>query len=111
MLRYKLYVEDILKTIAQIEKSLDSKTREYFEKDFDIGEATAMRMQIIGESIHKLPKELKEKYNEINWERFVEFRNTVSHTYFKINKDMLWDVVKEELPKLKIIVDKIKNEE
>ena len=104
MLKYKIYLDDILGAIAQIEKSLMSKSREYFEKDFDASEATAMRLQIIGESIHKLPKELKEKYNEIDWDNFVRFRNTISHAYFKVNKELLWNTAKGDLMELKKVV-------
>lgn len=110
MLKYELYLNDILRTIEDIEKSFDSKTREYFEKDCDIVEATAMRLQIIGESIKNLPDKVKKKHGEINWDDFVKFRNTISHVYFKVDKDMLWDSVKNDIPKLKKIVRKIKNE-
>jgi len=109
MLKYKLYLNDILKAIEQIEQSLKNRGRVYFEKDIDVGEATAMRMQIIGESIHKLPKDLKKKYNDINWDDFVIFRNDISHTYFNINKDMLWGVVQNDLIGLKKIVKRMKN--
>jgi len=110
MLKYKLYLSDILKVIGQIEKSLGSKTREYFDKDFDIADATAMRMQVIGESIHKLPKELKRKNNDVNWGDFVVFRNVISHAYFKVNKDMLWNTIKYDIPELKKVVRRMKNE-
>ncbi len=110
MLKYKLYLDDILKAIAQIEKSLNSKTREYFEKDVDVAEATAMRLQIIGESIHKLPEKLKEKHGEINWDNFVRFRNIISHAYFKVNREMLWDTSRNDLAELKKIVGRMKNE-
>jgi len=110
MLKYKLYLGDILRAIEQIEKSLKGKDLIYFKKDFDVGEATAMRMQIIGESIYKLPDDLKKKYNDVNWIRFVSFRNTISHAYFVVDKDMLWNA-KDELPKLKRTVRRMLNEE
>ena len=110
MLKYKLYLNDILRMIKQIEDSLGSKTKSYFEKDVDASEATAMRLQIIGESISKLPENLKENYDSIKWNNFIRFRNVLSHAYFKIDKDMLWDVVENEIPMLKKIVEKIKNE-
>ncbi len=110
MSRYKLYLKDILKAIEQIEKSLEKRGRVYFEKDSDAGDATAMRLQVIGESIHKLPKELKKKYKEIDWEGFVDFRNGVSHAYFRVNKDMLWDAVHENIPELKKVIRRVIDE-
>ena len=110
MLKYKLYLNDILRSIEQLEKSLGSKTKKYFEKDLDAAEATSMRLQIIGESINKIPKSIKKKNPEINWDNFIRFRNIISHVYFKIDKDMLWDVFKNEIPKLKEAIKKIQNE-
>lgn len=110
MSKYKLYLNDILAAINQIEKSLSLKTKQYFEKDIDAAEATSMRLQIIGESIKNIPTSMKKNYKEINWDNFIRFRNIISHVYFRIDKDMLWDVVKNEIPKLKKIIKEMKNE-
>ena len=111
MSKYKLYIKDILRSIDQIEKSLKSKTRNYFEKDIDMSEATAMRLQIIGESIKKLPNSIKRQNPEIDWDSFIKFRNIISHVYFKIDKDILWDIIKNEIPKLKITMKRIEDEQ
>ena len=110
MSKYKLHLNDILVAIDQIEKSLKSKTKEYFEKDIDASEATAMRLQIIGESIKKIPNKIKKEHKEINWDNFIRFRNIISHVYFRIDKDMLWNTAKNDIPKLKEVIKKIQNE-
>ena len=107
MLKYKLYLNDILKSIREIEKSIGSKSKKYFDSDIDASKATAMRLQVIGESIKKIPLEIKSKFNLIDWDKIADLRNIISHAYFKINNDMLWEVVGEDLPLLKKVVLKI----
>lgn len=107
MSKYDLYLNDILRTIKLIEVSTKKKSMNDFEKDKTLIDATAMRLQIIGESINKLPKEMKED-KEIGWQRFLKVRNIISHAYFAVNPKILWSIIKRDIPKLKKAVLKIK---
>jgi uncharacterized protein with HEPN domain len=49
MSRYNLYINDILRTIELIEKDTRSKSLEKFKSNKTLIDATAMRLQIIGE--------------------------------------------------------------
>jgi len=101
MQSYKIYLKDILEAINKIEKSLERLSKEEFKKNVDKVDATIMRIQIIGESIKKLPGEFKGKYKEIEWEKIAKARDIISHAYFKVNLDIIWDLIKNKLPKLK----------
>jgi len=67
-----------------------------------------MRLQIIGESANKIPKEIKKKYKDINWERLSKLRNIISHAYFKINSKLIWSIIQHDIPTLKNQIQKIK---
>jgi len=110
MLRYKLYIKDIDRAIELIEKSTLSKTKGQFDKDQELIDATAMRLQVIGESIKKLPENLKEESSKVPWRKLAKLRNIISHKYFVLNKDILWSIVKEDIPRLKKEVKKRLNE-
>lgn len=107
MLKYRLYCKDILRAIRLIEITTKNKTFMVFSKNINLIDATAMRIQIIGESIRKLPSELKTDTKEINWSYLEGMRNIISHTYFKVNSELLWNIIKEELPFLKKYIKKI----
>ena len=57
MSRYELYLNDILIAIDLIEKSIKNKDFKKFKSNRESIDANSMRLQIIGESISKLPKE------------------------------------------------------
>lgn len=108
MSKYRLYINDISRAIKDIESSTKNKTDKSFAKDKNLIDATAMRLQIIGESIKKLPDNFKKKEEGINWEYLEGLRNIISHAYFRISSELLFDVVKTEIPKLKKAIKKLK---
>ena len=108
MSKYSLYLNDILRAINDITETTKNKNFNSFAKDKNLVDATAMRFQVIGESIKKLPKRLKENGRGINWTYLESLRNIISHAYFKIGPELLWDIVKKEVPKLKESILKMK---
>jgi len=101
MLKYKLYIKDILRAIKDIDDTMGKKNFDSFAKDKNLVDATAMRIQIIGESSKKLPQKIKQKIKKVRWDYIEGLRNVISHAYFKISPDLLWDIVKEEVPLIK----------
>jgi uncharacterized protein with HEPN domain len=101
MHKYDLYVKDILDAIAKIERTTKSVSKEKFSKNIDLIDMTLMRIQVIGESIIKLPSEIKKKKKNVDWEKARVMRNLISHAYFKVSIDTIWDIIINELPKIK----------
>jgi uncharacterized protein with HEPN domain len=46
-----------------------------------------------------LPKELKEKYTTVPWDEMYRLRNRISHEYFGIDYEIIWDIATKHLPK------------
>ena len=56
---------------------------------------------MIGEASKNLPSEFKEKYPEMPWIEMYLLRNKVSHEYFGIDFEIIWDVATNHLPENK----------
>ena len=106
-LNYKIYLKDILEAISKIEKSTKDISKEKFKRNAEIWDATLMRLQIIGESIKKIPNQVKRRNKNVEWEKMARVRDIISHTYFRVNVDIIWDVLKNKIPKLKKEIRKI----
>jgi len=104
MLNYKIYVRNILESIKKIERTC--KNRKSLN-DEDIFDMTLMRLQVIGENISSIPKEIKQKHKEIKWKNIKNLRNVISHKYNIVDKDLIWKFVENKIPKLK---EALKNE-
>ena len=98
---YKLYLRVILEAINRIENSMEGIAKEFFEKDVDIQDVVLRRLEIIGEAASNIPSVIKNKYLNVEWKKIMGFRIVVAHAYFKVDMDIVWDIVKNELPKLK----------
>ena len=104
---YKLYLRDILEAISRMENSMKGITKEVFQKDVDIQDLSLRRLEVIGEAVTNISEEIKSKYSDVEWKEIAGFRVVVAHTYFKINLNIVWDIIKNELPKLKREIENI----
>jgi len=64
-------------------------------------------IEIIGEATKNLSPEIKEKYRNIEWKRMAGMRDKIIHYYFGVNWDIVWSVIKDNIPELKGKVEKI----
>lgn len=111
MLNYNLKLKDILFAIEKTERALKNIGENELKKDSDLFDAIVMRMQVIGESTYQLPPRIREKYNNIKWDSLIKMRNIISHAYFIINPKIVLDFTKNEMPKLKKIIQEIIKDE
>lgn len=54
----------------------------------------------LGEAVKSLPREVTEQYRDVDWRGFAGLRDVVSHGYFGLRQDLLWPIVREEVPRL-----------
>jgi len=70
-----------------------------------------MQLIAVGESIKNLDKitqrTLLNKYPEFEWKKAMGMRDIISHHYFDLNSEVVFQVCKEEIPKLNKIIKKI----
>lgn len=70
----------------------------------------AMRLQSIGElikNIDKFNKGFLNNYSEVDWIEIIKLRDLISHHYFKLDEEEIFEACKNDLPKLKSTVEKI----
>ncbi|HUB12795.1 MAG TPA: HepT-like ribonuclease domain-containing protein [Acetobacteraceae bacterium] len=54
----------------------------------------------LGEAVKALPPELAARHANVDWRGFAGLRDVVSHGYFSLRQDLLWPIVRDELPQL-----------
>ncbi|MBS3131807.1 DUF86 domain-containing protein [Candidatus Woesearchaeota archaeon] len=95
------YLKHILDAIADIEGSVKKLAKEKFKRNKDIKDATVRRVEIIGEAVKNISKEFKQKHPEIEWAKIAGTRDIMIHAYFSVDLDIVWEIVKKDLPELK----------
>jgi uncharacterized protein with HEPN domain len=61
-------------------------------------DAVVRNFEIIGETSKNIPIAIKKKYPEIPWKKMYGLRNLISHEYFGIDHEMLWEIASVNLP-------------
>jgi uncharacterized protein with HEPN domain len=54
-------------------------------------------LEIIGEAANRLPEDLKDKNEEIDWHKIIGLRNRIVHGYFGINYNIIWSIIEDYL--------------
>jgi uncharacterized protein with HEPN domain len=55
---------------------------------------------MVGEAMSQLSAELKDAHPEVAWSDYVLLRNRLIHRYWRVDHDLLWSVVRDDLPAL-----------
>ena len=98
---WKLFVEDIVESIELIEQYIEDLEFNDFRKDRKTIDAVVRNFEIIGEASKYIPDYIKGKHTDVDWIGIVGLRNRIVHEYFVISIEIVWNIVKQELPKLK----------
>jgi len=99
-------LEDILEAIGHIERYA-GRGRAAFEGDELIQSWFVRHLQIIGEAVRALPREIRDRAPDIPWSEIVGMRHILVHDYFAVDTHVVWDVVERDLPELKRQVEAI----
>lgn len=83
------------------------KTYENFEENWIEQDALIRNLEIIGEASNHISETLKQQYPKIAWKQMKAMRNFMTHEYFGLQLDTIWDTAINDLPLLKIQVDQI----
>ncbi|RKU13816.1 DUF86 domain-containing protein [Candidatus Poribacteria bacterium] len=107
---YSLYLQDIVEASERIASYVKDVTHSKFETDQMRIDAVIRNLQIIGEAVKKLPDSIRDRYPNIAWQEIAGLRNRVTHVYFNVDINIIWDVVKFELPLLQTQIQQILEE-
>lgn len=95
-----LYLRDIIESGEAISEYVTGMVFADFEKDRKTVSATIREFEVIGEAVSKLPESMKALKPDIRWQDIKDFRNILIHEYFGVDRDLVWNVIQEDLPLL-----------
>jgi len=96
----KEYLKHILDETNYLIKSSKDLEEEKFSRDETFQKAFVRSLEIIGEATKNLPKEFIGTHLEVDWKSIAGMRDRLIHGYFGVDYQIVWDVVKTEIPRL-----------
>ena len=103
------YVRDILACILEIEMFMNGVTQAQFVEDRKTILAVTKLIEMIGEAVKNIPEEVKEKYPDIPWRQMAGMRDRLTHKYYGIDLQILWDTALSRIPAIKAPINEMAN--
>ncbi len=73
------------------EKFLEDETRK---------RAYTRSLEVIGEAIKNLDMDFRQRFPQIDWKSYAGLRDKLIHHYFGVDYEIIWEVIKQELPEI-----------
>ena len=103
----RLYCDDILDSGNAILEFVEGLSFDDFCNDRKTYSAVIREFEIVGEAVGKLPESFRKRRPDVEWQDIKDFRNLLSHEYFGVDLEIVWNVIEDDLPVLMDAVKKI----
>lgn len=104
-------IETIRKRTAHINSSNDFTSS---ESGMILLDSICMKLAAIGETIKNLDKATNKnflnRYSQVNWKQAMRMRDIIVHHYFDVDAEVIYKTLKEDIPLLRDILNKIKDD-
>jgi uncharacterized protein with HEPN domain len=100
----RIRLEDLRQAIARIRQYTAGLTYAEFIKDEKTMDAVLRNLEVIGEAARNIPEELRGRYPDVEWHRMIGLRNIISHEYFGVDMQIIWEVATRNVPETEPLV-------
>lgn len=98
-----VYLRHIFEMIHRIEENT-RQGKEVFMASHTLQDAVLRNLQTMTETTQRLSEGLKATRPDVEWAKIAAFRNVLVHDYLGIDLDRIWDIVQNDVPRLKTAI-------
>lgn len=108
--KWKFRLRHILEAIDRIEAYTSGRTVEQLATDRQRLDAVVWNLTVIGEAARHIPDTVVSSYPEVPWSQMRGIRNRIVHECDRLDTEIIWNVVQNELPPLVLVLQRILSE-
>lgn len=101
------YLRHMLAEVTFVTDAASGLSKEQFLQDETLKRAFVRSLEIVGEATKQLSEEFRKQHPNFEWRAMAGMRDRLIHNYFGVDYDLVWDVVSNKLPSLKINLEKV----
>jgi uncharacterized protein with HEPN domain len=102
-----LLIEDMLAAMRKIERYTSAMDEELFRRDEKTVDAVVRNLEILGEETRQLPEDFSARHPDMPWRQIAGLRNRIVHDYFGLDLEMIWEVIRHDLPQLQAQLEQL----
>ena len=94
------YVNDMIEFGEKVLSYTEGLDQAGFVTDTLTYDATLRNLKLIGEVATHIPGDVHMAHPEIQWHHIIGTRNHLAQNYLSLNDDFIWNVIRNDVPKL-----------
>ncbi len=102
----EVHLRDILESIQRIEEFVGRMDLAAYRTDEKTKAAVERKIQILTEAMIRLEADKAAELSEIDWKAWRGMGNFLRHSYHRVDDEIVWNTIKDDLPPLKSVVEK-----
>jgi len=71
-------------------------------------DAVMRNLELIGEAATHIPETVRHNQADIPWRRVIATRNRLIHAYLGIDNDIIWSIIRDDIPQLLVALKQLK---
>ena len=99
------YLRDILKELDDV-TAFTSGGKAAFMSDAKTRKAVVRSYEVVGEVAKRLPDDLRQTHDQVDWRKLIGFRDFLAHHYEEVILELIWSAV-EDLPNLRAAIEAV----
>ena len=103
----RVRLEDLKQAMARIRQYTADLTYDHFINDEKTMDAVLRNLEVIGEAARNLPEQPRSKYPDVEWHRMIGLRSIISHEYFGVDMQIIWEIATRNVPEAEPLVAKM----
>ena len=93
-------IADIIRCCEKILRFTAGMSRDQLAGDELVTDAVLRNIEIIGEATKNLPDDVRARMPGIEWKKIAGMRDWLSHVYYRVDPDIVGEVVETSIPEL-----------
>lgn len=96
----KIRIRHMLDAAKEAVEFAVGKSRKHLDGDRKLTLAIIKSIEIIGEAASKVSETCRDENDNIPWKDVIGMRNRLTHGYFDVNLDVVWETIQTDIPDL-----------